>query len=179
MTSDPLFRHQSRKTRAAKSGPKSLRIDRPFEAEPTPEPVELPRARLIDMLRRAISGNHGERRSSVRHDVANSELWIGWWTDDHFGANRARLLNLSRGGARVVMTNRPPKREPVWLYKEVGTTLSFVRGDLVGVTPAPGGLFCARFRFSTHCPTLLCQALICETFAGPTAEAVNEFRPER
>ena len=180
MPADRTYRESQRKIRLGRSGPKDVRVDRPFGSEPLPDaPPEAGNLGLLELLRRAIAGDPGDRRSSVRHETGRAELWVGWWSGDHFGATIGRLLDLSRGGARVVLSAKPPRKQPVWLYKEVGTTLSFVRGDLVGINPAPGGEFCARFRFAAHCPTLLCQALICGDHLTPTPEPVNDFRPER
>ena len=180
MPADRTYRESHRKSRASRSGPKQVRVDRPFGSEPPSDaPAEAGNPGLLGLLRRAIAGNKGDRRSSVRHDTGHAELWVGWWTDDHFGATLGRLLDLSRGGARVVLAAKPPRKQSVWLYKEVGTTISVVRGDLVGMTPSPGGEFCVRFRFATHCPTLLCQALICGDHLDPTPGPVNDFRPDR
>jgi hypothetical protein len=176
MPADRTYRESHRKIRLGRSGPKHVRVDRPFGSEPPADaPAEVGNPGLLELLKRAIAGDRGDRRSSVRHATGQ----VGWWSGDQFGATIGRLLDLSRGGARVILSAKPPRKQSVWLYKEVGTTLSFVRGDLVGIGPAPGGEFCARFRFAAHCPTLLCQALICGDHLTPTPEPVNDFRPER
>jgi hypothetical protein len=163
----------------SRSGRTLVRLDRPFEPQDQ-EQADREGAKaaapeggsLLDRLRDAIFATRCDRRGLVRHAVVDHDVWLGWWAGDAFGAVLARLENLSRGGALVTLAERPPRREPVWLYKELGTTLALVRGDVVGIQPAPGGLYAVRIAFVTPCPTDLCQATIC----GPRGSGRGEPR---
>lgn len=97
----------------------------------------------------------------VRHPVVETEIWLGWWVDDDFGAVPGRLVNLSRSGAMVLLPERPPWNQPVWFYRKINDVTVHARSQLVGVMPAPGGAFRARFRFAAYCPTELCLAALC------------------
>jgi hypothetical protein len=87
---------------------------------------------------------------------------VGWWDADDFGVVKARLIDLSRGGARVVMEVKPPSREPIWFYKESGDAIATVRGYVVRRDAAVNGAFMVRFRFASECPTFFCQAVLCD-----------------
>jgi hypothetical protein len=156
-------------------GRKFVRLDKPFD--PGAEAVEPPKPEyggLIDMLRKAIGSVSRDRRGAFRHDVVARDIWVGWWTGEHFDAVLGQLLNLSRSGAMIVLGYRPPRRQPIWIYKEVGSTLACVRGQLVGLNPAPNGEFSARFRFSSPCPTVLCQSALCGPSDPPARGSILE-----
>jgi PilZ domain len=147
-----------------RAGRKLVRVDKPDDPAPGAqgkvEAVE-GKGRLVGLILRAIRSDPADRRRDFRHEAAGREVWVGWWTGDDFGAVAGRLLNISRGGAQLVLSCRPPKKQPVWVYKELGETLASVRGEVVGQSPAPGGSYSLRFRFESPCPTVLCEAVLC------------------
>jgi hypothetical protein len=164
MRADETLRDKTVRARLARSGRKHVRLDPPYDTQATagaPEAPSRESSRLLDRLRKAILAARSDRRDMVRHDVVDHDIWVGWWSGEHFGAVLGRLENLSRGGALAVLGDRPPRKQPIWLYREVGSTLAFVRGEVAGVRPSPGGAFAVRFRFAAPCPTELCQATIC------------------
>jgi hypothetical protein len=158
-----------------RAGRKLLRLDRPDaegddtgdQSSPDPRSKQAPEspgliALILKAIRAAAASEPADRRGGVRHPAEGRTVWVGWWSGDDFGAVPGRARDISRGGARVVVFRRPPKGQPVWLYKEVDDTLAFVRGEVAGVTPSPGGSYAVRFRFANHCPTILLQAVVCE-----------------
>lgn len=171
--------HEGRSGRAkriylGRFGHKLISLDRAFDpgAEPMPQSR---RAGLLDLILRAISAEPENRRRDTRHDGLQPDVWVGWQSGSQMEAVAARLINLSRGGARAVMPLLPPRRRPVWIYKQIGATLASVRGDVVGHTPAPRGLFSVRFRFPSPCPTDLCQAVICAV--GDKGSKPSDVKP--
>jgi hypothetical protein len=138
---------------------KLLRFDEAFEVACRPAPQAC--TGLIARIRLAIEACARDRRGMVRHAVADHGIWVAWWVKEEFSAVLGQVINLSRSGAMVVLPRCPPRRQPVWLYKEVEGTLTCARGELVGLTPAPAGCYRARFRFAAPCPTNLCQAVVC------------------
>jgi hypothetical protein len=147
---------------ADQHGRRIVRIDPAFGVTSvTGREATLSRGGLIERLRRAIQLSASDRRKMVRHDVADREIWVAWWVGDEFGAVPGRLVNLSRSGAMVVLGDRPPRDQPVWFYKEVDGVLTCVRGELVGMIPAPAAGYRARFRFASPCPISLCEAALC------------------
>jgi len=123
-------------------------------------------ARAIRLLLTAGPGTPRSRRVGRRHSAVEPTVWVGWWLGEAFTPVRGRVVNLSRGGALISLPARPPKGEPVWVYKDAPTGLASVRGELAGATPAPGGGYAVRLRFAVPCPTPLCSAVLCRTKAG-------------
>jgi|GEM_PF-1496506 len=161
-----------------RTGKKLLRFDRP-RADREGSRAETPAQRdsvaesprWIAQILKAIRPDLPDRRNGVRHEAHWREVWVGWWSGDQFNAVRGRVRDLSRGGAKVVLGVRPPRKQPVWVYKEVDETLAFVRGEVAGAMPAPNSQYAVRFRFTVPCPTVLFQAVVCEQ--------PGERRPER
>ena len=149
--------------RTGRSGRKLFRCDRPVAS-----PADLPRKEvpespgLVASLLQAIHADPGERRGSIRHVAALREVWVGWWTRDEYGAIKGHVQDIGRGGARVVLAVRPPRKTSVWLYKDVDGTLVSIRGEVAGSMVNSGGLYAVRFRFAAPCPTILLQAVICD-----------------
>ena len=135
-------------------GHRTIRLDQPASS-PVDETVCPEHPTWLDRLRKAISADKKDLRSSTRHRAIQREIWVGWWTDEEFGAVNGSLENISKGGAMIVLNARPPKNQPIWIYKEVQQTMTCVRAKIVGVIPAPHGSFSARFRFEVPCPAAL------------------------
>lgn len=114
----------------------------------------------IALLLRTIQARGENRRQDPRHEAIDREVWVGWWTGDHFGAESGRLANFSQGGARVILESCPPRKRSVWIYKQLGATLLCVRAKVVGKTPAPDGAFSVRVRFEGACPTAFSKAAL-------------------
>lgn len=151
---------------SGRSKRKHVRLDKP--SGPIPEPPAEPKTSvekrsLFDQILRAFKADNSDRRGARRHVAVEPEVWVGWWSGDEFGTVYGRLLNLSRGGALVIMGEWPPKSQPIWVYKQVGPAIACVRGEVAGATPAPLGAYAVRFRFSAPCPTTFCEAAVCES----------------
>jgi hypothetical protein len=143
-------------------GRRIVRIDPAFGVTSVPAgEATLSGGGLIERHRRAIQLSASDRRRMVRHAVADRDIWVAWWFGDEFGAVLGRLVNLSRSGVMVELGDRPPRDQPVWFYKEVDGVHTCVRGELVGMIPAPAAGYRARFRFAAPCPISLCEAALC------------------
>ncbi len=145
-------------------GQKTMRLDRPVEpgADPDAKAKAVDKGgSLIEMILKAIRSDPTDRRRDPRHPALEQEVWVGWWTGDDYGAVSGRLLNISLGGAQIILDCRPPKKTSVWIYKDDGSTLATVRGEVVAVSPAPGGDFSVRFRFAVPCPTVFSESVVC------------------
>ncbi len=146
------------------AGKKMVRLDRPLDPDTTSDEKASAvegNGNLIRQLWKAIRANPADRRQDHRHPAVEQDVWVGWWTGNDFGAIKGRLLDLSRGGAQIIVACRPPRKSSVWIYKDIGTTLASVRGEVAGYLPAPGGCYSVRFRFAAPCPTVLCEAVVC------------------
>jgi hypothetical protein len=154
----------------ARTRKRVLRLDRPEQPGAAPESApktEREHLRLLERIVRAFRTNDDDRRSSRRHVVVRPEIWVGWWAGENFGTIDGKLLNISRGGALILLGEWPPKRVPVYVYKDVGEAIACVRGEVIGVIPAPRGMYAARFRFAAPCPTSICEASVCESTSRP------------
>ena len=144
---------------------KQVRLDKPtgpIPDAPCEPKTSVENRSLFERILKAFKADNSDRRGARRHLAVEPEVWIGWWTGDEFGTVYGRLLNLSRGGALIVLSERPPKTQPIWIYKHVGAAIACVRGEVVATTPAPFGSHAIRFRFSAPCPTSFCEAAVCE-----------------
>jgi len=154
---------------------KQVRLDKPNG--PIPEPpsevkTSVEKRSLFDQILKVFRADNSDRRGARRHVAVEPEVWVGWWTGDDFGTVYGRLLNLSRGGALIILSEWPPKNQPIWVYKQVGPSIACVRGELVGATPAPYGAYAVRIRFAAPCPTTFCEAALCESNERPTVAGV-------
>jgi hypothetical protein len=164
MQFDEALREKPLRIDLGRSWRKTVRIDRPGERTPEQASKMASAAesrRLLDLVWNAIRSDRSDRRGSFRHDAIEGEVWVGWWVRADFGAIDGRLLNISRGGALTILGHRPPKNEPVWIFKETEAALASVRAEVVGSTPAPDGAYAVRLRFLAPCPTILCEAVVC------------------
>ena len=140
-------------------GRRTIRMDQPA-GPPAEVPVTPEHPSWLERLRKAILADQKDLRSSKRHRAIQREIWVGWWTDDEFGAINGSLENISRGGALILLNARPPKKQPIWIYKEIQEAMTCVRAEIVGVFPAPQGSYAARFRFEAPCPADLEKSAI-------------------
>ena len=102
-----------------------------------------------------------ERRAEPRHNPAECLAWVGWRTWRGFRMNDAVLINLSRGGARVFLDERPPQGRAVWVFLEAPGRNAVVKAQSLDVKAAPTGQFSARVEFLEVCPYALFEAAVC------------------
>ena len=179
MNSQKTNRDPATRLKLGRAGRKLIRLDRPLfddETSPGSPPSTASEAsriafaeagRLLDLIWKAIRSDPSDRRRDYRHEAVEREAWVGWWTGENFGAINGRMENISRGGALIVLARRPPRKTPVWVYKDTGGGLSSVRAEVAGVAAAPEGAYAVRFRFATPCPTDLRAAVVCERSPTP------------
>jgi hypothetical protein len=59
-----------------------------------------------------------DRRRSTRHLAREHRLWLGWRRRGDFFVIAAELVNISQGGALLLVDQPPDIRETVWLRLE-------------------------------------------------------------
>ena len=84
------------------------------------------------------------------------------WTDDAVPKSRSpALLNISGGGAALIVSDPPPADEPLWLeLYTIGTSIDPVESRLVVVCIDPSGLIVARIKFIELCSRLLFESAV-------------------
>jgi hypothetical protein len=103
-----------------------------------------------------------ERRRAPRHEVVESQVWLGWWRGSSgFLASSAVIINLSRGGAFIFLDEKPPKDEPVWICLGMPDPVGFVEARVVEVTVSRQGQCAARIAFREPCPYGFFEAAVC------------------
>jgi hypothetical protein len=103
-----------------------------------------------------------ERRRAARHEVVESQVWLGWWRGEAgFLASSAVIINLSRGGAFIFLDERPPKDEPVWICLGMPDPVGFVEARVVGVKTSRQGQCAVRLEFREPCPYGFFEAAVC------------------
>src|SRR5262245_45091166 len=90
-----------------------VRIDHVAQGPSTPRAESRSLLGLFRLWPDAIASTP-ERRRSPRHEVVESQVWLGWWRGAAgFLASSAVIINLSRGGAFIFLDDQPPKDQPV------------------------------------------------------------------
>ncbi len=86
-----------------------------------------------------------ERRRLPRHEVVESQVWLGWWRGESgFLTSSALIINLSRGGAMIFLDEQPPKDEPVWICMGMPDPVGFVEARVVATQLSEHGQCGAR-----------------------------------
>jgi hypothetical protein len=67
-----------------------------------------------------------ERRRSPRHPPTEHRLWLGWRTERDFVVVHADLMNISQGGALMLVSEPPPRGSLTWLRLEGPTPIEDV-----------------------------------------------------
>lgn len=108
-----------------------------------------------------------DRRQSPRHEPAGNKarVWVGWWDGDAFPIQRGTLLDLSRGGARVILPQRPPAGQAVWACVGSPEPSDSIEAKVLGDARGPSGQI-TRLKFDAPCPASFFQALGCPASLG-------------
>ncbi len=117
-------------------------------------------AQLLGLLR-ARAASKRERRWSPRFSAVEHRAWLGWWrTEGAYSIVAARLLDVSRGGARVVLAEAPPEDHPVWVCLGAPRPIDCVRGITLEVRLEREGGYGVRVRFVGSCPDVFYRAAV-------------------
>lgn len=98
-----------------------------------------------------------DRRSEPRLVPVEPRCLIGWWNGEDFEVARSSLVNISRGGASLTISE-PPEGDEVWFCLDVNHWLGSVQASLLGYTQAGPGCYNVRVRFPGPCPDELFRA---------------------
>lgn len=99
-----------------------------------------------------------ERRRSPRGSPTEERLWLGWRKDGDFYVIHAELMNLSHGGALIVVDEPPPRGELVWLRLEGPTPIEDVSALVIETSRIGRGEHGVRVAFREPFPPAFYQA---------------------
>jgi hypothetical protein len=102
-----------------------------------------------------------DRRQSPRSPVVESRAWLGWWaTSCRFTSVPACLVDISQGGAKLVLTGPPPAQPIVWLCLGTPGPTECVQAKVLAVVPTSPRDSIIRLAFGTPCPQNLYQVAV-------------------
>src|SRR5829696_3140929 len=94
-----------------------------------------------------------DRRAVPRHQPARDRIRIAWMEGHSLRRADARLMDLSSGGAAVVLDGPRPPRGPVWIGLEGTPHSEWMLADVVRVAPLEAAGWQAGLRFVRPCAT--------------------------
>jgi hypothetical protein len=108
-----------------------------------------------------ILEHHHERRLWQRFPVRESRAKLTWLENGSEKTIRGELLNISGGGAAIIVDVISPSDKPIWFELESdGRELGVVESRLVVISLDLSGLKIARIKFIDPCPMLLFELAI-------------------
>jgi hypothetical protein len=125
--------------------------------------VRLQFARWVSL--EAILEHHHDRRMWQRFSVSETRAILTWFEDGTAKTAHGTLLNISGGGAAVIVDVVAPADSPIWFDLENdGKAPEPVESRLVVRSLDPSGVTITRIKFIDACPILLFELAI----HGPT-----------
>lgn len=157
---ETLMNHEPDRPKFQFIGEKAIRFDRPPDANEAAGP-ESGRAGWLELFRALFAGTTEERRVMPRHKALKYRVWLGWTRgNEAYFTNPARLVNISRGGALVSVSDPPPEGYPVWICIGEPEPSSCLEAVVLEVRSA--GKECSvRLEFREPCPHEFFESAVC------------------
>jgi hypothetical protein len=135
---------------------------RPLAISPDPSGKSLVRLQFTHWVSLdAILEHHHDRRTWERFPVVRTRANLNWFEDEVAKACWGTLLNISGGGAALIVDMIAPSGAPIWFELENdGSPLEPVESRLVVRSLDPSGATITRIRFVDSCPILLFELAI-------------------
>jgi hypothetical protein len=97
-------------------------------------------------------GRHSvnERRSFPRHTPVHSLAWLACAEPEGEWVGRARLQDISVGGAGLVVEGPVPATDAVWVTLAGVNSAEWVRASIVRIDEGDGGM--VHLQFADECP---------------------------
>jgi len=110
-------------------------------------------------------------RTNPRHD-ARRRARLSWERGSHSCVVAARLIDISRAGAAISVSD-PPALSTVVRLRLVGSTPTpWIEAQVLGVDPIEGGGSRVRLLFRDPCPTVFLKSAVLGAIP-PSAEVVS------
>ena len=109
----------------------------------------------------AILEHHHERRLWQRFSVRATRAKLTWFDDGSEQTARGALLNISGGGAAIIVDGKAPADATIWFELESdGLAQDSVESRVVTTSLDPSGVKITRIRFVDSCPIHLFEMAI-------------------
>jgi PilZ domain len=99
-----------------------------------------------------------ERRSFPRHTPVHALAWIAYAEANGDCVGRARLQDISVGGARLIVEGSIPATDSVWVTLAGVNSVEWVKASIVHVDAGDGGM--VHLQFVDECPFELFRAAV-------------------
>jgi hypothetical protein len=155
------------------SGNKTIRCD-PAPQEEAAHDWRAEPTGLLKQFRKWWTPPPAECRSATRHAARTYVVWLGWWQgEQEFFALTARLANISRGGALILVRQAPPENHPLWICLGTPEPDECLAAKVLEVRRARRGECAIRLAFRDPCPSRFLEAVVC----GRTSQHLAPPRP--
>jgi hypothetical protein len=108
------------------------------------------RARRINEAPVALG--HSERRRRPRYHPVADRVWVEWWCDGAFTGLAGWMVNVSPGGAMIVIGERLRNDQVLVVTLEDTAAEVAIEAVVRGTAPLRGGVFQTRLEFLSPCP---------------------------
>jgi hypothetical protein len=98
-------------------------------------------------------------RTNPRHE-SNARARLGWKAGEPNHVVPARLLNISRAGAALVVANPPPESQLVLIRIMGEEPTPWIEADVVGVESLSPSRYRVRLKFREFCPMLFLKSAV-------------------
>jgi hypothetical protein len=95
---------------------------------------------------------NSQRRWEPRYHAVEDRVWIEWWCNGKFTGLSGRMVNVSRGGALIVIGERLNDDQVLSMILEECVAEVAIEATVRGTTPLRGGVFQTRLEFPSPCP---------------------------
>jgi PilZ domain len=102
----------------------------------------------------------GEASRSNRRRRSSAPIELSWLDGQTWRTTRARLLDISRGGAGLVSAQPPPLTRVARLRFLRGEGSPWVEVEILGVEPVTSKRHRVRVRFEAPCPSFLLRLAV-------------------
>jgi hypothetical protein len=118
-----------------------------------------------------------ERRTEARHARPECLAWVSWSGFWKFQTRDALVIDLSRGGARILLDGPPAERRPFWVFLGSSGEKVVMRAEIREVERLRNGQCAVRVMFRDPCPYSLFEAAVCGMAAAdPRARMARPAR---
>jgi hypothetical protein len=102
----------------------------------------------------------GEASRSNRRRASSSVVDLSWLENGRWESTRAKLLDISRGGAGMTSRQAPPVGGLARLRFVEGEGSPWVEVKILGVEPEGSQEHRVRIRFEGHCPSVILRLAV-------------------